>query len=351
MTGLIYAAIIAMWAVVLVPMWLRGHDRASETRSIDRFEGAMRTLRRGPSLARRNARSQQTVAAGSGIAESRSDEVGPANRSRTSTTRVDDAERDFISDFAPVGSPQARLRSASVARQRAASRRRIVLMFLGAGLLVVAGMVLTHRLQPISLAIPGVLLLGFVVLARRQVRLADLSRRRLERSLALGSQARDSSSRRTSSTRTAASRSSRSARHQASRLQAHLDSLGEDAPIDIDDVEFDSDAWEAVPTTLPTYVTAPRATRVPRVIDLTTPGSWNGQAMVDQAYAAETVAPQASSAIYDQIDDGVWDDVDASVSRRAAESFSDRYVEDDHRVDVAVDEEFEARFVRRAVND
>ncbi len=311
----------------------------------------MRTLRRGPSLARRNSRAPVRATSEPGIVESRAFEMAAVNEPRISTVRVDDAERDSVSDFAPVGSPQARLRSATAARQRAASRRRAVLMLLGAVLLVVGGLVLMHRLQPIALVLPGVLLLGFVVLARRQVRLADLSRRRLERSLALGSQARDSSSRRTQSTRTAASRSSKSARQRASRLQAHLDSLGEDAPIDIDDVEFDPDAWEAVPTTLPTYVTAPRATRVPRVIDLTTPGSWNGQAMVDQAYAAETVAPQATSGIYDQIDDGVWDDVDASESRRTAESFSARYVEDDHDVDVALDEEFEARFVRRAVND
>src|SRR5205823_4380311 len=38
-----------MWAVVLVPMWLRRHDAATESRSVDRFSTAMRVLsRRGP---------------------------------------------------------------------------------------------------------------------------------------------------------------------------------------------------------------------------------------------------------------------------------------------------------------
>src|SRR3954464_10979217 len=35
-----------MWAVVLVPMWLRRHDAAAESRSVDRFSTAMRTLSR-----------------------------------------------------------------------------------------------------------------------------------------------------------------------------------------------------------------------------------------------------------------------------------------------------------------
>ena len=51
-----------------------------------------------------------------------------------------------------------------------------------------------------------------------------------------------------------------------------------------------TDSWNAVPTTLPTYVTAPRATSVPRVIDLRTPGAWSGAEMVKQA--RESLAPQ-----------------------------------------------------------
>src|SRR5437764_3223942 len=35
-----------MWAVVLVPMWLRRHDDKTESRSVDRFSTAMRTLSR-----------------------------------------------------------------------------------------------------------------------------------------------------------------------------------------------------------------------------------------------------------------------------------------------------------------
>src|SRR3954470_76352 len=45
-SAVIYAAIVVMWAVVLVPMWLRRRDAANESRSAERFSTAMRTLSR-----------------------------------------------------------------------------------------------------------------------------------------------------------------------------------------------------------------------------------------------------------------------------------------------------------------
>lgn len=39
---------MVLWAVVLVPMWLKSHDRANELAAADRFAGAMRTLARRP---------------------------------------------------------------------------------------------------------------------------------------------------------------------------------------------------------------------------------------------------------------------------------------------------------------
>ena len=43
-TGLIYVVIIALWAAVLIPIWLRRHDQISEVRSTARFSSAMKTL-------------------------------------------------------------------------------------------------------------------------------------------------------------------------------------------------------------------------------------------------------------------------------------------------------------------
>lgn len=43
-----YAVLVVVWAVVLVPMWLRRHDTVTESRSVDRFSTAMRVLSRRP---------------------------------------------------------------------------------------------------------------------------------------------------------------------------------------------------------------------------------------------------------------------------------------------------------------
>jgi hypothetical protein len=49
MTGLIGLAIIAIWLVVLVPMWLNRHEADNASRSMDSFSPAMRVLsRRSP---------------------------------------------------------------------------------------------------------------------------------------------------------------------------------------------------------------------------------------------------------------------------------------------------------------
>lgn len=45
MTGLIYVAIVALWAAVLIPMWLRRHDD-DQARRIERHRVAMGTLAR-----------------------------------------------------------------------------------------------------------------------------------------------------------------------------------------------------------------------------------------------------------------------------------------------------------------
>jgi hypothetical protein len=47
---LILLVLVVMWAVVLVPMWLRRHDEAEETRSVDKFTSAMHTLSRREKL-------------------------------------------------------------------------------------------------------------------------------------------------------------------------------------------------------------------------------------------------------------------------------------------------------------
>jgi hypothetical protein len=42
----ILLGLVVMWAVVLIPMWLKRHDEVEESRSVDRFTSAMHTLSR-----------------------------------------------------------------------------------------------------------------------------------------------------------------------------------------------------------------------------------------------------------------------------------------------------------------
>lgn len=49
MTGFIYVVIIALWAAVLIPMWLRRQDQSSEVRSTTQFTAAMQSLSAGMS--------------------------------------------------------------------------------------------------------------------------------------------------------------------------------------------------------------------------------------------------------------------------------------------------------------
>jgi hypothetical protein len=74
-------------------------------------------------------------------------------------------------------------------------------------------------------------------------------------------------------------------------------------PVVVDEEFYDAVAehvWDPVPVPLPTYVTAPKAPRSVRVIDLTKPGAWTSghlevqapaDAALDAAAAADSSAP------------------------------------------------------------
>ena len=152
-SGLLYAAIIGMWALVLVPMWLRRHDEAQESKSADRFARAMGTLRRGD---------VGSVGGSSGSREV----LMPGRPSSVRATQV------TVTGASAEPTPAA----------AAAARRRRVLAVLGvllAGWVVLA---LLHLVPRWTMAVPSLLVVGFLVVARRQAALAaDLRRRRARR--------------------------------------------------------------------------------------------------------------------------------------------------------------------------
>lgn len=217
--GLIYVAIIALWAIVLVPMWLRRHDRASELRGVDRFNNAMRSLHR------RNARELEHT-------RSRNVEVAMAKHGNGNLA------------YEPS--------------RRASNRRALVLMLLIA-LLVITLPFAFFGFVPVWVVVFPTILLGAFLVAS---------------AMTSGHRIPEQQSRRVRHTDDVAYASSRRAVRE------------------YDDVFFDNqrdpNAWDAVPAPpLPTYVTAPRATAVPRGIDAANDGEWSGAAMVEQARTAQ----------------------------------------------------------------
>ena len=256
MTGLIYVAIIAVWAVVLVPAWLRRHDHLDPERSVDRFTRSMQTLAARPSVLgipmpvheepvaepdqpvtevvrprrglRRGLRRRPETATGSGTT---SDARGSAPKGRRTRRRTS-----------------------------AAKRRRIVLAVLLAALLAVIGLVVAGVLLPVATAAPAVLIVGFLALARHQVRVARRARRRA-----------------------AATTPPREASPSSGTRPAAPASAGTGS------------TWEARATPLPTYVTAPPADGYPRAIDQA-PGAWTAAAMLERAQKQKDRAERMAAA-------------------------------------------------------
>ncbi|MBV9292430.1 MAG: hypothetical protein JO222_08265, partial [Frankiales bacterium] len=167
MSAVIYAAIVVMWAVVLVPMWLRRHDAASESRSVDRFSTAMRTLSRrtssGPGkryvVMPRRGESAPTVHVSGAAAAARS-----PRRSAPVT--------------APIAPAAAKRVTARSPKSIVARRRRMLLGMAGVAfltfVLAIAG-VLSWPLQ----AVFDVVVIAFCIHLRAQARRATvLSRTR-----------------------------------------------------------------------------------------------------------------------------------------------------------------------------
>jgi len=249
-TGLIYIVIIALWAAVLIPMWLRRHDRISEVRSTARFENSMARL------------------GGHDVV----------------TNHVEGRDRmNSLSSLSP-----------------SAKRRAIVLASL-AGLTA-----LTLLLALVSVAPKWMPILFGLLTAAFMVASAMTA--------SASTQAAPARVRRTSP----ASRSERTSVNASAQTAEKVDDWESWDAWDDQEAE-----WEAVPTTLPTYVTAPRASQVPRPIDKSRPGEWTGSAMVEavqemrDASAAQAAEIAAVAAAYDDITAEI-PVISADYDRRAA---------------------------------
>ena len=234
MTGLIYVVIIGLWAAVLIPIWLKRQDQVSEVRSTARFSSAMRSL---------------------------GDHADRADRANSESDRQVRHNREFTS-------PRDR------ARAQAAKRRSMVLAALTS--ITALGLIGTVMgFIPAFIAIAaGILLVAFLATtmltaskrAQAPVRSASSTKRAYREFHEV-----------------AEVREPRKEQRPRTRAELQKSELDEFATWDPWDEEVSG--WDAVPQTLPSYITSPRATAIPRNIERN--GDWSGESMLDLVNKAQ----------------------------------------------------------------
>jgi hypothetical protein len=220
-TGVIFAAIAIAWLAYLVPHFVRRRDDdelLEESDPADRFSDSMRIVRHG-------------------------------------TAPLLDQDLEEIASF-EVSTPQTRRAAVNDLRRLerlAASRRRRVLLVLMAALSAVIGLCAAHLTPWWSTAIPGGLLLIFIVVARISVR---VMLRRLDgryREIRHGNNESTIFLSRKDFAKSGIATPSASGTADVAAKPGTL--------------------WDPIPITMPTYVSKPLAPRTVRTIDLSGPGT------------------------------------------------------------------------------
>lgn len=282
-SGLIYAAIIVMWAAYFIPRWLRRHEELSESRSVEKFDRAMRILsRREPTPDRRYV-----------VMPPR-----PVPAQRTRTTR-------------PV-------------RRSVALRRRRVL----AGLLLTT--LVTSVAAPLSpvpwwAPLAG---LGLVIAYLVHLRLQARSTRELTRTRAAVRKRSRSRLMRFDTVERLMTVRRELAEERAAEERRWAEAEAAEQRLREEEQERRRQAeaeWSPVPVPLPTYVSKPMAPRRAPAIDLTNPGAWTEAQATPPPAASQRPAtgqepaasrPAAMSVLLDDAD-GADDQLDAIIQRRA----------------------------------
>ena len=315
-SGIIYAVIIVMWAAYFIPRWLKRHEELSESRSVEKFDQAMRILSRREStpdqryvvMPRRPQAPRRTLPARTPI---------PAER--PASARVS----------RPATPAPARGRSRRLSR--AAVRRRRILAGLLLTSLVVAALA---PLTPVPWWMPVLTLavtLADLVHLRLQVRRSrevDRTRQAVRRSMRSRLTRFDTIDRLMSVRREMAEERAAEEARWAAAEEAERQLREEEERRAAEE----AGRWDPVPVPLPTYVSKPPAPRRAPPIDLTEPGSWSEAQMgTAQVVAPPPVPQQASqpsthpaakppsasmSALVDDAD-GAEDQLDAIITRRA----------------------------------
>jgi Ca2+/Na+ antiporter len=328
LTGVIYAAIVVAWAIYLVPLALRRHEQTARNRSIERFSSSMRVLATGD-----RARSSGRVVATPPRPEQRvAVQASPA--------------KDTASGAGASARPAHR-----AAQRAAAARRRRVLGVLAALTLLTAAVSVYGAIPRWSVALPILLIVVFLVVARRQVRRAN------ETYWRQAADARIRSAAPTVVSRPGAARVDAS--HGVARKQSTDDATtsggeagtaGEQAGADHDDEEptvtltaeqvaaaaglseervvavalhtaDGTSLWDPLPITLPTYVEKPVAKRSVRKITIGESGTWSAghSAAASSVAAGSTAANATRQAVMRDQESADGDETDEEVESAEAD--------------------------------
>lgn len=277
-SGLIYAAIIVMWVAYFIPRWLRRHEELSESRSVEKFDRAMRILSR----------------------------------------REPTADRRYVVMPPRPSVPAQRKRTTRPVRRSVALRRRRVL----AGLLLTT--LVTSVVTPLSplpwwapLAGLG-LVVAYLVHLRRQARSTrDLTRTRAAvRKRSRSRLMRFDAVERLMTVRRELAEERAAEDRRWAEAEAAEQRLREEEAERRRRAEAE---WSPVPVPLPTYVSKPMAPRRAPTIDLTNPGAWTEAQATPPPAASEPPAPSRPAAMSVLLDDaeGAGDQLDAIIQRRA----------------------------------
>lgn len=270
LSGLIFVALAVAWAVYLIPKALRHHDEVSRSRSVERFSHTMRVLARREPVSKRDARLVVTPG-------------------RAPSSPVVEVKGERRTPEQPLTEEQLRARRAAT-RKATARRRRVLSVVVGLNV-VVAALAAAGVFGWVWQAIPGGLLVAWLVACRVMVK--------GERAVTAAMLDRTSESPDDS----AAGGDDSSADDEDSDLphEYHVarNDQGFDEPAPSAQTAVmapvENGLWDPQPQTLPTYVDKPVARRTVRTIDLSGPDTWTSGRTEESAELARRADAERST--------------------------------------------------------
>jgi hypothetical protein len=249
-SGIIYAVVVVIWIAYFVPAWLRRHDEVSESRSVERYRSAMRVVSRGTGA-----------------------EIG--------VTILERAE----------------VREASLRR-----RQQYFVGIIGIFLLTV-GSAMFGIVSPWVVVLPLISLGLYLTYIRRAKVAEDLIARR---------QAVRATHHHEVAVRPSTLSFARTIQEPVAGVAPVAGVVAVSSTVHV--IERGESGWEPARVPVPMYVTAPKAVRAHRVIDLTRPGAWTAEQQTEEESRLAAIAPSRDE-VFDQV---AADAAASAISARAA---------------------------------